>query len=116
MEGKTPTQKILKNVCNKCIFVFQNSQLINSQQDKSEAMKSQDSLNSISFDTPSENTENNLSNKTCTFCLGILNPINFQKIIDKIFAELGNHEYKDYKITTNFSPLFQLTNAYVKFS
>lgn len=113
MEGKTPTQKILKNICTKCLFIFQNCQLINSQQDSSEAMKSQESLTPLSLDLSSSELQNNSSSKTCTFCFGILNKENFNNIIEDIFAQLDNHEYNDYKITTNFSPLFQLVTAYV---
>jgi hypothetical protein len=116
MNGKTQTQKILNNICNKCIYIIKNSQLISSQQDISESTKSQHDLqNPPQFDTLSENTEITMKNKTCKFCFGILNPQNFKIITDKIFAEIGNHEYKDYKITTNFSPLFQLSIAYVRY-
>jgi len=115
MNEKTQTQKILNNICSKCIYIFKNCQLISNQQDNSESTKSQNDLQiPLTFETTSENTEITMKNKSCKFCFGILNPQNFQIITEKIFAEIGNHEYKDYKITTNFSPLFQLIIAYVR--
>jgi tRNA U54 and U55 pseudouridine synthase Pus10 len=103
-KSKSITDKILKNVCNNCLFIFANNQTINSQADTSDMLKSEEYLGS----------QNNSNKKTCKFCFGILNPENFSKIIEKIFSQLENHEFTDYKITTNFSPLFQLITAYVK--
>lgn len=105
-KSKSISQKILNNVCNKCLFIFANNQTINSQPDTSDMFKSEEYL--------ATQTQNNSMKKTCKFCFGILNQENFSKTIKKIFSELENHEFTDYKITTNFSPLFQLITAYVK--
>jgi tRNA U54 and U55 pseudouridine synthase Pus10 len=90
--------------CKGCLFIFKNINLIISNKDFSESLINEN-LNSQIM---------NEHKKLCLFCLGILNLNNFESILDKISPQLNEFEHKDFKITTNFSPLFHIFQTYWK--
>ena len=87
-----------QNFCQGCLFIFKNIYSINSQSDSSEMIKP--------FDLTS-------SKNNCQFCLGVFNTNIYPYIIDKVKKQIISIEFVDYKIYTNFTPLFSLIHQYV---
>jgi hypothetical protein len=92
------------NFCDKCLFLFENSNTISNAQG--------DSFDNINI-TNLLNT-NSKDEKLCKFCYGILNADNFSTIVEKIKMNINDYDHTDYKLTTNFSPLFEIIHSYVK--
>lgn len=91
--------------CNKCLFIFKNCNQINTQNDLN--------VNEI-FEIDDENKSQDYEmNIDCKFCFGILNDFNFSKIVEQIKNKIIDYEMENYKITTNFSPLFTMIHTYV---
>lgn len=84
--------------CKKCLYILKICGQIDSQKDEEE---------------PNTKITIQENDTFCHFCFGILNEQNFNSIIGKIQNEMKHFEHKDYKITTNFSPLFHLVHSYV---
>jgi hypothetical protein len=94
------SDQLFSEFCQGCIFLIKNAAKINNNQDLSEIIKSKTELCSI-------------NSKECKFCYGILSKNNFDKILNLIKTNILKYDYKDYKITTNFSPLLNIIHAYV---
>jgi tRNA U54 and U55 pseudouridine synthase Pus10 len=109
MENSTSTttdssKTLGNNFCEGCHFIFKNINLINTQNEISDTVKAYLEKTTVNLD----------EDKICKFCGGILNHKNFVKIYDQVKKEIVKYDHKDYKITTNFSPVYSLLHAYVK--
>lgn len=97
-----------KEFCKGCLFIIKNISLINSHTELSEAIKADKLENSFGTSLISEH------NSICKFCVGIMNVKNFNSIFEQIKNSIAEFDHKDYKITTNFSPLFHILHNYVR--
>jgi hypothetical protein len=96
-----------KGFCKGCLFIIKHVSMINKHYELSEAIK-MDKLENV-FGTSLVSEHQN----DCKFCVGILNVKNFDSIFEKIKSCIAEYDHKDYKITTNFSPLFHIIHNYV---
>jgi len=94
------------NFCKGCIFILQNCKPISDNPELEKTIQSYINLKK-EFD---ENVEN------CNFCFGILSPSIENKIMTKIKEINQIYDFVDYKLTTNFSPLFHLVHNYVSYN
>lgn len=101
MEGNGFEDKI----CKGCWFIINNINLINKQNELAESIKSETTQNLFN------STNTNIS---CKFCCGIFKLNNFSMIFENIKENIKLYDHNDYKITTNFSPLFQIIHTYVR--
>jgi tRNA U54 and U55 pseudouridine synthase Pus10 len=100
--------QIDKEFCKGCLFIIKNIFLINSHTELSEAIKMDKLENAFGTSLISEHSS------VCKFCVGIMNVKNFNSIFEKIKNLISDYDHKDYKITTNFSPLFHILHNYVR--
>ena len=107
--------------CKGCNFIFKNIKEITQNNEFCENLKDRtDSSilyeeNEIMSCNKDLNISSTISSASrCKFCIGILDPKNFKFIYERIKEQINEYDHKDYKITTNFSPLFALVHAYVR--
>jgi hypothetical protein len=85
--------------CEKCIFILKNIKTIYDTNELTDYMRNED----FKF-----------SKQVCKFCFGIL-CFDFEEEMQKqISQNIGNYEFIDFKLTTNFSPLFLVLHNYWK--
>ncbi len=88
-----------ESFCEKCIFILDNIKTIYETNELTDYMKTQDF---------------NFQDQICKFCFGILS-IDYQKdLTSQILEGVNKYEFSDFKLTTNFSPLFMVLHNYWK--
>jgi len=92
--------------CKGCLFILQNSKNISENPELDKTIKTY-----INLKKESKEVEELIEN--CNFCFGILSLSNELKIFKVVETLTQIYDFNDYKLTTNFSPLFQLLHSYV---
>jgi tRNA U54 and U55 pseudouridine synthase Pus10 len=93
-------ENLKDNFCKGCLFIFKNANTIECQGEATELAKQSDIIT---------------DKKDCKFCMGIFNEALQPYICDKVLQELGNYDFEDYRVGTNFSSLFAIIHHYVNF-
>jgi tRNA U54 and U55 pseudouridine synthase Pus10 len=89
---------IRDNFCKACLFIFKNANTIECQGEATDLAKQSDIITEKS---------------NCKFCMGVFTESIIPKVIERVLADLGNYDYEDYRIGTNFSPLYTILHHYV---
>ena len=88
-----------ENFCEKCNFILKNLKTINDTNELTDYMITED----FKF-----------VDQICKFCFGILSRDHEKDIFNQIGDTIKKFEYTDFKLTTNFSPLFLILHNYWK--
>ena len=85
--------------CEKCNFILKNIKTVYDTNELTDYIRTEDFK---------------LKEETCKFCFGILSIDHENDLTAQILAGASQYEHTDFKLTTNFSPLFYVLHHYWK--